>query len=183
MRISVEDGIVVCAYDTRFKLSYSEREYLRDTAGLWKPICKGKLKLNYTPNTAADELERAKEENTILWKVAPSLDNLNVHRDDTFEAKLNELHALLEPERKRKEAERQAELKKQYQREKWESLCKNGCNSCGRCEHIRIDGDDFRCAASGDLLDDKNVRKYINGIHYLFNYEPFPNGNCVYKIN
>ena len=180
MKLSVEDGIVVCTYDSRYCLLYHEKEYLRDTAGFWEPICNGKLKLHYTPNTVADELERAKEEYEILCKVKPRYGNLCVYVDDTFQEKLQEVYAMLEPERKRERAEIEAEAKKQYQLWKWEFLCKHGC---GDCKYKRIDGDDFCCVASGDLLDDKQVPKVINGIHYLFNYEAFPSDNCPFKVN
>lgn len=72
-----------------------------------------------------------------------------------------------------------AEREAAKQRE-WQYICRNGC---GNCKSLRQKADEFICASCGEILKTKNVPFYDYSAHiqYLFNFVPFPSGNCPLK--
>lgn len=164
MRISVEDGVVVCSLDNKpegFLKWYNAGRYL---CGMYN----GKLKIaaHGYPFIEICNIER----------LIDCAIKFGVVVDDAVYERVNALRAALEEQRLREVKEREEREK----RELWQRKCEHGC---GICKYRRRVMDDHYCAASGDLLNDKNVPKCYNGVHYMFNYEPFPSENCVYKIN
>lgn len=167
MKISVEDGIVVCSLDNKVEGFLS----IRGAYGCFKGFYKGKLRIHVP---FADEKDEIRVINNILVAAC----DYKVEVDDSVYERLKALEAILEAERKRKEAE-YAEAQKQ---KLWQEKCEKGC---GKCPYRKRGYEDNYCTASGklELLDEKNVPGYVDGIHYLFKYEPFPSENCIYKIN
>lgn len=168
MRISVEDGIVVCSLENK-KSGFISAAY-----DYFKGFYNNKLKIHVDVSTDADETARAEKEFWTMISIEILAAKYNVSIDSTFYERKKLLKPFVEAAAL---ARRNEESRK---RQHWELLCKYGC---GSCKKLRMDGDDHRCAASGDLLEDKNVPKYIGTVHYLFNYEAFPSDNCPFKVN
>jgi hypothetical protein len=59
-------------------------------------------------------------------------------------------------------------------REKWQKLCKNGCDGC---HYLCMDGDDYRCYATKALLPEKNCPQ----TGYKIVWRAFPSDECPYK--
>lgn len=61
----------------------------------------------------------------------------------------------------------------------WERKKKYGCKGCK--ELVATYEDEWKCAVSGEAVEVKNSPDFYNGVHYLFNYLPYPNEKCKYK--
>ena len=165
MKISVEDGVVVCSLENKIDRFLSKR----GAYGCFYGFYKGKLKI-FVP--FQDEEYEAR----VIRKIIHHAKEYEVEVEEAVYDRLKALEASTEAKRLREVEERQ----KREKAELWKRKCERGC---GKCEFRKNALDDTYCAASGDLLEERHVPKYINGVHYLFNYEPFPSENCVYKIN
>lgn len=164
MRISVEDGVVVCSLDNKvegFLKWYNAGKYF---SGMYN----GRLKI---AAHGYPFLEMCNIECLI-----DCAKKYGIEIDEAVYERLQVLKVIIESERRRGIAEREEREK----RELWQRKCEHGCGTCKY--RLRV-MDDHYCSASGDLLHDKNVPKYHNGIYYMFNYEPFPSENCKYKID
>lgn len=178
MKIFVEDGIVVCSQE-------DTDEILLDVArGCFDGFYKGKLKLAVSAGEAMSSRELVEREIHLIsslirlqyaWHRELSTD-IDRSVFERLEALRTALNKLTEPER----LELQRQTEEQEHIKLWQEKCEKGC---GKCPYRKRGFEDNYCKASGDLLEEKNVPGYVNGVHYLFKYEPFPNGNCVYKIN
>ncbi len=167
MKVSVEDGIVVCSLDNKVERFLSKRGAYKCFDGFYK----GKLKINVSYPFDDEEYEAR-----IIDKSTHHADECGVEVDGAVYERLEALQLNVEAKRLREVEER----REQEKRELWNRKCERGC---GNCQHRCRDGDDQRCAASGDLLEEKHVPGYVNGVHYTFKYEAFPSENCIYKIN
>lgn len=82
-----------------------------------------------------------------------------------------------------REAERIREQRERAEAEAkalWKAKCEHGC---GRCPNLRRCDDDFKCMATEEYLNEKNVRGYVGNTYLLFNWVPFPTDNCPFNIN
>lgn len=174
MRISVEDGIVVCSLEDK------KSGFLAAAHDYFKGFYHNKLKIHVNVSEDADETERAAKEFWTIVSLEVLAGNYTVNVDRTVRERKERLRSFMETVMSAEKEARAKEAEKQYNREKWERLCKHGC---GSCKQLRMDGDDFRCGASGDLLDFEQRPKVIGGVHYLFNYEALPSDNCPFKVN
>lgn len=170
MKISVEDGVVVCSLDNKVEgfLSW------KGAHGCFNGFYNGKLKISPFSDTAYYEAQ-------TIEKIIRYAEEFGVEVDEAVYERLNALKETAEAQRLQEIAERE----ERERRELWQRKCTHGC---GRCKYRRRVIDDHYCAASGDLLDEKQVNesyqpKYIEGKHYFNYYEPFPSENCIYKIN
>lgn len=180
MTISLEDGIVVCSLEDKD----SKSVFLSDTYECFKGYYNHKLRINplYGDDRADRLIFEVKAEIRLIDMLLFYADFWGVEVDEAvrteFAERLSVLNAILSAEEERLQNERQEREKVKL----WEDKCKNGC---GKCKYRKRGYDDNFCKASGslELLEEKQVPKYTNGIHYLFNYEPFPSENCPYRIN
>lgn len=53
---------------------------------------------------------------------------------------------------------------------------------CGNCEHLCSFGEDgFYCSACKEELPVQNKPEHYNGTYYMYNWRPYPSGNCPKK--
>lgn len=182
MKISVEDGIILCSIDDK------ERKWRFMTEANWcfKGFYKNKLKIIslFGDDTPDRDIKDVIREEHLISRLLFLAKQYDVEITDEARAILSgrraALNALIEEERAAQLAREHTLREEQEYIKLWEEKCKNGC---GKCPYRKRGFEDNYCKASGDLLEEKNVPGYVNRVHYLFKYEPFPNGNCVYKIN
>lgn len=164
MRLSVDSGTVVLSLENK------NPAYMSAISGFFEGWLRGRLKMK-EPTACIDENDYVITKWMWLGWVIESAEEHGIEIDNAVREQLAAL------ERKFKKTEQSV---KESPREptKWEKLCKDGCGSCG---HKRRCGDDFICAASGDILPEENKPEYYNGVYYLFNYVPYPSENCIYN--
>lgn len=75
-------------------------------------------------------------------------------------------------------AEEKAAQEKEKRREKWETKCRSGCYPC---ENLCYNVDAPFCAATVELLEEKNEPCYRNGTYYLFSFVAYPTQGCPYN--
>lgn len=174
MKISVEDGIVVCSLEDRVEGFLTGM----GVYGCFKGLHNGKMRIHipFYDGKSLRTILNDEYEIKVINKIIVNANYFGVEVDEAVYERLNCLRNKLADERRLA----QERLEEQKRIKNWNDKCINGC---GQCKYKRRDGDDQLCAASGDLLEEKLKPKYINGLHYMFNYEAFPSENCVYKIN
>ncbi len=185
MRISVEDGIVVCSIEDK------NRKFLAETSGCFNGFYHNKLRLAMFVSENTSEIERIREEfgtlRRLLYLVKhyggenTVLEDGNLRTEKAVEVdaavyeRLEDLSAVIAVDDSKKSLEREAKKR----RELWESRCRDGCDGC---EYLRRDNDDRLCAVTKELLEEKNVSKNIGSVHYMFNYVAFPSEKCPFKV-
>lgn len=184
MKISVEDGIIVCSIEDK------ERKWRFMTEANWcfKGFYKNKLRIIslFGDDKPDRDFEDVKLEERLISRLLFLAEKYDVEINGEAYALLTDrravLSSIIEEERAAKLARERAIREEQERVKLWQEKCEKGC---GKCPYRKRGYEDNYCAASGklELLDEKNVPGYVNGIHYLFKYEPFPSENCVYKIN
>lgn len=171
MKLSVENGTVVCSLENK------NSGFLWACYGLFDGFFGGKLKMY------RDNPDEFRNPDTATLYNAERLEDIlryakkyGVEADEAVEAFNRELQVKADEIKARRLAE--SEYKKQC--EQWEQLCKSGCS---RCQNLAYDIDLPICKQTGQILEEKNVRKYIGGVLHLFNLEPFPSEECPFNIN
>ena len=177
MKISVEDGIVVCSLEDK------DEVFLSISHGCFKGYYNDKLKIAMSAGQEMETPEIIDGEIKLIQSIMYYRNKRFLHVQMDEVAVYGRLKALRQALDKLNELAR-LELQRQKDAEEsrafWQKLCEKGC---GDCKHKKRCGDDQRCAISGDLLEEKHEPKYINGVHYLFNYEAYPTDNCPFKTN
>lgn len=171
MKLSVENGTVTCSLENK------NSGFLWACYGLFDGFLNSKLKM-YWDNP---EEWRVPDSATVynakrLEEILRYAKRYDVETDETVETFNRDLQAKAAEIKARRIAE--SEYKKQC--EQWERLCKSGC---GLCQNLAYDIDLPICKQTGQILEEKNVQKYIGGVLHLFNLEPFPSGDCPFNIN
>lgn len=184
MLISLEDGIVVLSIEDRHEDIKNEL-FMSASHWLFEGFYRGKLKINsiYKDNSQNRTIYEIEEEQHLIRLIILNADTYRIPIDvavrKEFAERLDFLESILKVEEERLVRENE----KRKQLSLWEDKCKNGC---GDCKYRRRGYDDNFCVAGGKrelITEERNVPKYINGVHYMFNYEPFPLENCPFKIN
>lgn len=179
MKISVEDGVVVCSLEDK------DDVFLSISHGCFKGYYNGKLKIAVSagqemesPDFIAEEIKLIQ---SILYFFYKRYLFVNMEEDAIY-GRLKALRQALDKLKEPTRLELQRLKETEDCKERWKQLCEKGC---GKCPYRKRSYEDNYCNASGklELLDEKNVPDYVNGVHYLFKYEPFPSVNCIYKIN
>ena len=169
MKISVEDGVVVCSLEDKNK-SFMARAW-----DCFDGFYNGKLRIHLYIRPEDSQTARIKEEIRMMNRISVYADRFGVDLDSTFLERKELLKTFAEADR----LKRLEEQREQARHDKWDKLCAKGC---GDCKYLINCGDDHYCRAGGDLLDEKNMPAVINGVHYMFNWQAFPSKNCLYKI-
>ncbi len=171
MKLSIDGGTVVCSIENK------NRDFLSACQGLLDGWLHGKLKMVWDDARKYRSPDYAVEENCErLKELLTAAKKHGIESDEAVGLKYAELTKAVEEIKARRKAQKEA----QEREEKWSRLCAGGC---GFCSYKRRVEDDFKCIATGDYLQEKNVPGNIRGVYVLFNYEAFPSENCPYKIN
>ncbi len=167
MRIETDGEAVVCSLEDKNKA------FLSACAGLFDGFLNGKLKLEWLEEAESDP---AAALSINVYRLETLLKNAQKYGIcvgqtvfDKLETIKNRLNALCSP------------LAVQPARAdgmQWQRLCKNGC---GSCKNLRRWNDDHFCAASGDLLEEKNCPAIVNGIYHVVNFAAFPSESCPFN--
>lgn len=170
MRIETDGNEIVCSLEDKNKA------FLSACAGMFDGFLHGKLKLDQLVSKEAPNESDCLGTN-VYW-IERLLENAQKHGIsvgqsvfDRLEAMKNRLNEICPP------IVAQPIKANVLQ---WQRLCKNGC---GTCKSLRRWNDDHFCAASGDLLEEKNRPGIVNGLYHIVNFEPFPSENCPFNIN
>lgn len=180
MKLSVEDGIVVCSLEDK------SHSFLRQTHHLFKGFYHDKLRMNFFPDSADSEIDSVTKELNIMSAIySYAIRCYGIEIDDSFTERRKALNEKLEaywaPIRAAEQEQRAKEREEKEAQERWVRLSLKGCTGCTDCRPTYED--EWKCAASGDDLEVKNCPGYDGVIHYLFNYKPFPTDNCPFKVN
>ncbi len=177
MKIGVDDGVVVCSLEDK------DDVFLSISHGCFKGYYNGKLKIAVSagqemesPDLIAEEIKLIQSILYFFYKRYLFVDM----EEDAIYGRLKALRQALDELKEPTRLELQRLKETEACKERWKQLCEKGC---GNCQFKRRCGDDRHCAVSGDLLEEKYEPKYINGVHYLFNYEAYPTDNCPFKTN
>ena len=173
MKLLVENDVVVCSLENK------NSEFLSACAGLFDGFYNDKLKMYWDDAkrwNIPDEAAAAKWNTQRLSEIIRNAKRYKVEIDDRVEQFLCQLQTLS----KELEVRNRALQEEQELRDKWARLCANGC---GKCQNLVYDIDLPICKPTGEILEEKNVQKYIGGVLHLFNLEPFPSENCPFNIN
>ena len=171
MKLSIDGGAVVCSLENK------NSAFLSACHGILDGWLHGKLKMVWDDVSKYKSPDYAVEENCErLGELLKSAEKYGVEWDETVALKYAELTSEVQEIKARRQALKEA----QEREEKWARLCTRGCGSCGYKRRIE---DDFKCLATGEYLQEKNVSGINRGMHILFNYVAFPSENCPYKIN
>ncbi len=169
MKISTDGKEVICSLEDKNKA------FLSACAGLFDGFLDGKLKLEWQPE---DENAPAAAISVNVYRLETLLENAQkygISVDQSVSNKLNALKTWL------KEHPKSAvDQSLQSDDKKWQRLCKSGC---GSCKNLRRWNDDHFCAASGDLLEEKNRPAIVNGIYHVVNFAAFPSESCPFNTD
>lgn len=167
MKLSVEDGIVVCSLENK------SSAFLSDVAGVFKEFYRGKLKMKPPdPEIFEEESERLCVELLRLGWIIDSAVGHGIEIDPAVYEKESEIKKLCD-----KYAPSPEPI---IEPSEYEKKCKYGCKGC---RYLKRWNDDHVCTATGDILSEKNVPGYDGFVYQLFNYVPFPNENCIFNKN
>lgn len=175
MRISLDNETVVCSLENK------NSGFMHEAYWCFNGFLRGKLKIysSFMETVPECAIEKAEEEIRVLEPLLEYADKYHVEVDSAVRARVERLKRETKEARERKAEEERKEKEEKAKRQKWDTLCRNGC---GACPNKRKAADDYICALSGEILPEKAVPKNSGGITYLFNYEAFPSENCPYKI-
>lgn len=169
MKIEIDGGAIVCSLEDKNKA------FLSACAGLFDGFLDGKLKLEWQPE---DEKAPAAAISVNVYRLETLLENAQKYGICVGQTVFDKLAVM----RKRLNiiclpTAAQSNCNEQL---KWQRLCKNGC---GSCKNLRRWNDDHFCAASGDLLEEKNCPAIVNGIYHVVNFAAFPSESCPFNID
>ena len=173
MRLSIDSGNVVCSLDNK------NSEFLSACSGwgLWDGYFHGQLKMQWDKLEESHDPDYALEKNAQrLKKILSNARNYGIEIDVAVHAFNDELQSAWEGIK----AKREALMLEEQLREDWARLCRNGC---GKCKNLTYDIDLPICKKTGEILEEKNVQKYMGGVLHLFNLEPFPSDTCPFNVN
>lgn len=169
MRIETDGEAVVCSLEDKNKA------FLSACAGLFDGFINGKLKLEWLTKTESDP---AAALSINVYRLEALLKNaqkfgicVGQSVFDRLETMKSRLNMICPPPEIQQSNANVAQ---------WEKLCKSGCGSCKNLCRLN---DDFFCAASGDLLEEKNRPAIVNGIYHVVNFAAFPSESCPFNID
>lgn len=169
MRIETDGGAVVCSLEDKNKA------FLSACAGLFDGFIHGKLKLEWQPEYEKAPAAAISVNVYRLETLLGHAQKFGIYVGQSVFDKLKALKILLEKYPKPSSA--QQPKPKQTQ---WQKLCKNGC---GSCKNLRRRNDDCFCAASGDLLEERNSPAVVNGVYHVVNFAAFPSEGCPFNTD
>lgn len=168
MRISMDNGSVVCSLENKNK------DFLVFTSYAFDGFLNGKLKMRrdnseeYFEPEGAIKMDALRLQNILICAMKYGVD---------IESDVEEFYYKLQSEINAYARGEEEHMKAQ---DKWDGKCRCGC---GKCEDVAYDIDLPICKQTGEILQEKNVEKYIGGVLHLFNLEPFPSEDCPFNIN
>lgn len=182
MKLYIQDEDVLFDYsdvDVNAQLNKATMEYdafLRKSECKWERTLKPAVKrLSFRPREEYSAFENVYEHKRLVgnaYYAARWMSYIQISEDfklflEQLEKTCTELKEI--EEAKRAEQERLA---------LWKRVCKYGCGGCANKQRWE---DDFICAASGDVLPEKNEPCDVGKMHMLFNYISFPTENCPFN--
>lgn len=182
MKLYIQDEELLFDYsdvDTQAQLNKATAEYqafLRESECRWEGTLKHAVKrLSFRSRDEYSALENAYEHRRLVgnaYCAALRLSLIEISESvKPFLQQLEEKCAELKQIEEAKRAERE-------RMERWKKVCKYGCD---RCANKRRWEDDYICAASGDVLPEKNMPGNLGATYMLFNFVPFPTENCPFN--
>ena len=169
MKIEIDGGAIVCSLEDKNKA------FLSACAGLFDGFLNGKLKLEWLEEAESDPVAAL---SINVYRLETFLKNAQKHGICAGQTVVNKLEAM--KSRLNAICPPLAVQPARADGMQWQKLCKDGC---GSCKNLRRWNDDYFCAASSDLLEEKNCPAIVNGIYHVVNFAAFPSESCPFNID